>query len=250
MVGNLAGVAGGGMHNHDDQATINLVNTIVWNNQDSTGVGTGTSSASGFVANVTPSFSLMQGYGLNSNGNLDGTLASNAPRFVAPLSPSLAPMSGGDYRMFVGSPAHDAGNNSALPLDTGDLDADGIISETIPFDLANNTRILSGTVDMGAYEGEAISLAILKNNATDLELNWGLLTGCTNHVYESTQPYQQPPLGTPYSETGFMNGFYVGKLGNSAVNYYYYFLPSDVNCPYLLSNHVGEFDFAIVPGTP
>ncbi len=69
-----------------------------------------------------------------------------------------------DLRLSPGSPAIDAANTPALPLDTDDADGDGNTTERYPFDLAGNPRILddptttdtgvpgSPVADMGAYE--------------------------------------------------------------------------------------------------
>ena len=57
-----------------------------------------------------------------------------------------------DKRLSSGSPCIDAGNNTAVPPDTTDLDGDGDTAEPIPFDLDGNPRIINGNVDMGAYE--------------------------------------------------------------------------------------------------
>jgi len=58
----------------------------------------------------------------------------------------------GDYRLQANSPAIDAGNSAALPTDSLDLDADGNVTEPLPFDLDNEARIEGTKVDMGAYE--------------------------------------------------------------------------------------------------
>lgn len=57
-----------------------------------------------------------------------------------------------NLRLLSGSPAVDIGNNAALPTDLADLDADGNVSEQLPYDLDDTTRIQGGTVDLGAYE--------------------------------------------------------------------------------------------------
>ena len=68
-----------------------------------------------------------------------------------------------NLRLQPDSPAIDAGDNSAVPADTLDLDGDGNTTEPLPYDLAGNPRFIehprpdsgSGTpplVDMGAYE--------------------------------------------------------------------------------------------------
>jgi len=65
-----------------------------------------------------------------------------------------------NLRLLPDSPCIDAGDNTAVPADTADLDGDGDTSEPIPFDLDGNRRIVDGdrdgisTVDMGAYESQ------------------------------------------------------------------------------------------------
>jgi len=67
--------------------------------------------------------------------------------------PYFIDAAGGDLRLQVpDSPCLDAGNNNAVPLDTIDLDGDGDTTESIPFDLDGNERIVGQAVDMGAYE--------------------------------------------------------------------------------------------------
>ena len=51
-----------------------------------------------------------------------------------------------------GSAGIDAGDDTALPADTYDLDEDGDIDEAIPFDIADNPRIQGNHTDIGAYE--------------------------------------------------------------------------------------------------
>jgi hypothetical protein len=60
----------------------------------------------------------------------------------------------GDLRLGYYSVAVDVGSNALLPVDWFDLDDDENISETIPFDLKNDDRIINATVDMGAYEND------------------------------------------------------------------------------------------------
>ena len=63
----------------------------------------------------------------------------------------------GDLRLRSDSPAVDTGNNTLLPPDAHDLDADGDTTEPIPFDLAGNSRMNGASVDIGAYEYYALS---------------------------------------------------------------------------------------------
>ncbi|MGP1309472.1 MAG: choice-of-anchor Q domain-containing protein [Phycisphaerales bacterium] len=57
-----------------------------------------------------------------------------------------------DNRLGMGSPAIDAGDDAALPMDEFDLDSDSDVTEAIPFDLDGAARVAGGAVDLGAYE--------------------------------------------------------------------------------------------------
>ena len=75
--------------------------------------------------------------------------------------------SAGNLRVWASSPAIDAGDNSAVPADTADLDEDGDTGEPTPIDLDGGARFIDATdtpdtgngtppiVDMGAYEHRA-----------------------------------------------------------------------------------------------
>jgi hypothetical protein len=67
-------------------------------------------------------------------------------------NPMFADAANGDYHLLAESPCIDAGDNTALPPDTLDLDDDGDTEEPIPFDLDGSPRISGLAVDMGAYE--------------------------------------------------------------------------------------------------
>ncbi len=240
--GNSAVTNGGGIHNKDSAPT--LSNVIVWGNQDSSGVGTANASIYNINSTSIISFSLVQGYSANLGD----------PLFVDPIDPATAPTVAGNLRLFAGSPVLDAGSNIALPADSFDLDGDGNTIEQIPFDIAGTNRILSGTVDMGAYEGASINLKpSIGIPQSSLNLSWDIGTNCSpTTLYESNQPYKLPPNGTAYTNPptpADTSMILANRLGDPATNYFYYLLPAGASCPYLLSNHVGEFDFTIVPGT-
>jgi len=91
------------------------------------------------------------------------------PWFVDPKGPDGIPgTADDDLRLGVRSPCIDAGDSTAVPADTADLDGDGDIDERTPLDLAGGPRFLDDptsedagvadppeypeVVDIGAYE--------------------------------------------------------------------------------------------------
>ena len=70
------------------------------------------------------------------------------PRFTRAPSSGADTMWGtadddyGDLTLLFGSPALDAGDNTAIPTDTLDLDSDGVFTETLPLDFAGHPRQL------------------------------------------------------------------------------------------------------------
>jgi len=155
---------GGGMYNNSSSPT--LTNCILWANANDQVFGT-----------LTITYSCVQG-GWSGTGNIDAD-----PLFVRdpddggdgwgddPDTPGVDEGANDDYgnlRLRAGSPCIDAGDNTAVPADTLDLDDDGNTTERIPFDLDGFARFFdmdppggSGVddlpdypeiVDMGAYE--------------------------------------------------------------------------------------------------
>jgi uncharacterized repeat protein (TIGR01451 family) len=111
---------GAAVYNMSTSAELTLTNCIVWNNRSSISNG-----------RITVRYSDVQG-GYPGAGNIDAD-----PRFIAPVNYSGAPTTAGDLRLQFGSPAIDAGDNTAVAVAT---------------DLDGYPRIVGGTVDMGAYE--------------------------------------------------------------------------------------------------
>ena len=129
IAGNLAASTGGGVFRGG--GTVTITNSIVWSN----------SSGLQDVSGTT--YSVIQG-GAAGVGNVDAD-----PRFVDPGGDS------GDYHLLATSPfspAINAGSNAALPDDVTDVDGDGDVEETLPWDFDGQERIAASTVDMGADE--------------------------------------------------------------------------------------------------
>ncbi len=172
FLGNLAGTSGGALRMINDVGVLNstftgnraagfggaidynfaplrkgiasfLVNSIVWNNEDSSGVGTPSASINRNNQDFSVSFSLVEGsggsaawdpvLGFDGGGNLDVD-----PLFLQAVDLLATPTAAGDAHLDDGSPVLDAGDNG------------GVISA---FDLDDQDRIQNGTVDMGSYEG-------------------------------------------------------------------------------------------------
>jgi hypothetical protein len=199
FVRNVAGEAGGGMGN-DNNSEPTLVNCIfLWNHSMDFGGGMGNFNSSPTLLNCVFSENYGDDYGGGiSNFGSSPTLTNcilwgdgqteifNADDTSA-ATVSHSCIQGGwpgegnisddpliivgrpgteDYRLSLspGSPCIDAGDNTAVPLDTLDLDGDGNTDEPIPFDLDGDPRFVddpntadtgSGTapiVDLGAYE--------------------------------------------------------------------------------------------------
>ena len=130
--------AGGGIFNLTGSKP-EIRNSVIWNNEDSTGTGTTSASIRNLDTSSTPSADYSDIQGLTSIGGLiyDGTSIDADPQFVAPVGPASAPSFGGDYRLKGDSPAIDVGNNAF---------------NSLPKDLAQRPRIQGATIDMGAFE--------------------------------------------------------------------------------------------------
>jgi len=151
LSGNAAVGSGGGVYNGSSSAP-SIQNSILWGNQDGTGSGTASAQIGNTVDSVPViSYTLVQAsggsaawngsLGVDGGGNLDAD-----PQFIAPVAAAMAPTSAGNLRLAFGSPAMDAGDNTAV-LST--VDPDG------------KPRIVAPDVDMGAYEVEGICYATI-----------------------------------------------------------------------------------------
>ncbi|UCF04982.1 MAG: choice-of-anchor D domain-containing protein, partial [bacterium] len=132
--GNTAVNSGGGMANMTS-GNPSLANSIIWGNSSP--------SISNSTADPYISHSLVEGsggsaswnssFGIDLGGNIDA-------------DPLFVDVAGGNLRLLDGSPAVDAGDNSAPNLPVTDI--------------AGQPRIQNGTVDMGAYEGGVLAVQV------------------------------------------------------------------------------------------
>jgi hypothetical protein len=155
--GNRANNGGGAMYNDGRSGgtcSIDIRNSILWDNKDRTGTGTITSSIENIGGYVTMTHSLLEGSGgsgsnwitissfIDDGGNID-----EDPLFILPVNPNNAPTTEGNLRLQVDSPAIDAGDNNLVTGVAADLDGTARIKDGDEDTYAD--------VDMGAYEAYA-----------------------------------------------------------------------------------------------
>jgi len=128
---NVAGDTGGGIYSASDSGP-DLLNTIIWNNQDASGIGTSSSSIDTIASSPMIRYSLVQGQNPPGEGNLDGADPNNGPLFTLNLrlGPGSAPIDAGDpntdLTVFPGGPGQPVdidGNPRVFPGGSPDLGA-------------------------------------------------------------------------------------------------------------------------------
>jgi len=126
-----------------------LLNSIFWGNSDASGVDE-TAQITNFGGTTSVNYSCVQGW----TGALGGMGNIGADPFFIDVDGDDNDVGTSDdnLRLWLGSPCIDAADNMSIPPDTTDLDRDMDTTETIPFDLDGNPRIVADVVDMGAYE--------------------------------------------------------------------------------------------------
>ncbi|MHC4881625.1 MAG: hypothetical protein ACYTCV_03385, partial [Planctomycetota bacterium] len=144
---------GGGFYAVNN-STLAVTNSIAWGNTAPLG------SQISLLTNSSASISYCDVQGGQAAMYNDGTATINWGPSSINADPVFIDAGGGDLRLSYGSPCIDTGDNTAVPQDTYDLDRDGNITETVPWDLEENSRMIdqifadpnAPIVDMGAYE--------------------------------------------------------------------------------------------------
>ena len=123
-------------------STLTIANCILWDGgNEIRNVGQST---------VTVTCTDVQG------GSKDPANLNADPLFVLPAgADGIIGTEDDDLRLKPSSPCIDRGDSALLPEDFVDADGDGNLTEPLPVDLDNNTRITGAAVDMGAYEGQS-----------------------------------------------------------------------------------------------
>lgn len=162
LAGNRTSASGGAIA-VGEGALAHLSNSILWDNHGSAAnEGTMQSQIAISQASAAVSYSTIQFYfslvlpGIANNG-LD-------PQFVDPTGGDSYGDLNDNLHLSPGSPMIDSGNNNGVPLDSSDLDGDGMLFEPTPYDLDGAARLVDDPatsdtgngaaplVDRGAYE--------------------------------------------------------------------------------------------------
>ena len=238
LSGNRAdGIGGGVFHEQPERGTMLINNSILWNNQDSSGVGTAGANYGGpGAARFEASHSLIQGLDPAGDGNLDGTLASSDPLFIQIVDPGLAPTVPGNLRVAASSPIIDRGTGEARinPVASNPPNPIPIEGEVL-FDLDGNDRFTDGLgdgqalIDLGPYESPALEtftiggevsglngegLVLRLNTVEDLPIpgNGGfqfiteIPSGGSYEVSVATQPIGPPQICDINNASGDVSG--------------------------------------------
>ena len=177
--GNIALFTGGGIENISGSPT--LSNCILWANS-ANGLTDADAQIHTKAGTPTVDYSCLQGgWGGNGTNNIA-------------LDPGFVDTSGGDLHLQSGSPCIDIGDNGAV---------------TVATDLDGNTRIVDGTVDMGAYE--FLPAALVSSTPADGYIDPRntdeAIVGPTRMIDEITMTFSTPVRstdGSPLSVGAFV----------------------------------------------
>ena len=236
----------GAIYQASSAFTTTLVNTTIADNSATNGVGGirlngGVLTMSNTIMANSGSNCSLNGGSVSSGGHnlsMDATCPLTATGDLTdtnPLLDTLADNGGSTLTraLLAGSPAIDAGDNAlctAVPVNG--LDQRGV------------TRPQNTQCDMGAYEFWRLAIGVV--SASELDLTWAnAAAGCTYDVYEETMPYFTPITVTYPNQS---SGVVYPRLGDAATNYFYVVKAVCGGLATAVSNKVGEFDFAVVPG--
>ena len=200
-----------------------IINTIAWNDTATT-----TASeiySSGSSGSTTISYSIVQG-GVSAPG-VAGPGSFTDGGHNLDLDPLFTDSSAHNFTLTASSPAIDSGTNTGV---------------TATNDLAGNTRISNGTVDLGAYEFQraplAVEMASLSATVAQngVELRWTTATEVNNFGFTVERrdiSNSQSTIGNAqWSDVGFVQG-----AGTSASPHHYTFIDANV--------HPGDYSYRI-----
>jgi hypothetical protein len=184
-----------------------IVNSIMWNDTATTNGSEIYSTASS--GSSTISYSLVEG-GVSGSG-VTGSGAYTDGGHNLDLDPLFTDSSSHNFTLTASSPAIDSGNNTVSTATT---------------DLAGNTRISDGAVDIGAYEYQGAPLAVQMTSLTakatlgGVELRWITVTEVNNFGFSVER---QDRSNSQWSDIAFVPG-----AGTSSSPRTYTFIDAEV----------------------
>jgi len=159
-----------------NMSTGRIENSIVVGNLTGEGVGCTTfydPDLCDQIGSVNPEICIIQHSCVSGVGSLWPDLGN------IDADPLFVNASGGDFRLSLGSPAVDAGDEALVPVDRTDVNDDMDLAEDLPWDSRRNLRVIGCGPDMGAHEfGRCIGDAngdgsVNGGDITVLLGNWG-----------------------------------------------------------------------------
>ncbi|GAB3559783.1 putative Ig domain-containing protein [Spirosoma fluminis] len=183
FLNNSASSQGGGMYNSSDSRP-NLTNCVLFGNGGGNTIGNDSNSS------LTARYSLLEASvtGYTDGGN---NLTTTTSPFASTSSAQLGPC----------SPAINAGSNQAYATANGPAT-----------DLAGNTRVFGGTIDMGAYEYQGEPTRITLSNPATITASQGVAFSQSFTVVGGSSPYSfsvvegSLPGGLSLATTGELSG--------------------------------------------
>lgn len=223
--------------------TYSLNNTTVTSNTGDAIAqsGSGTLSASNSIINKTiggndcgASLTLVSaGHNLASDSSCTALTATGDLTNTDPMLGTLADNGGPTltHALLLGSPAVGAGDNVTCTA----VDQRGV------------ARPQAADCDMGAFELWRLEITAVVPD--DVSLAWDAAnTSCTYDLFESTTPYFMPTPPPDYLKVTSAE-LIENRLGDVDINYFFINRATCESETIAYSNEVGEFDFAIVPGS-
>jgi hypothetical protein len=212
ITGNISSGQGGGIAvSSSTSSSLTLANSIVAGNRASSGNDIETYSSSNLISSNGSNFigDATRAYGAKSTDKTFASTGTTLSQLIAELADNGGPTR--THALVNGSPAVNGGNNTNIPMDTLDLDADSDTKEPVPYDQRGNgfVRVIGTTVDVGAWEAFNFEPAITAATTDeDVKSSTGLIISANTG---------DGGLTTHFKITAILNGTLYHNDGSTAI---------------------------------